>query len=306
MAIPTYDKLMLPLLKLLSDRNVYDLKTCEEILAEKLGITDEERIQTLKSGKRIFYDRIGWAKTYLKKAGLIENVERGKFKITEEGLKLLQENPEEINNKMLLKYDSFKKFYYSTDDEQNTNETFEEKIETSEKTPQELFEEAYQKFKSSLIEEILEHLNNISPDKFEEIVLDVLVKMGYGGTFENAKKNTQKTRDGGIDGIINEDRLGFDKIYVQAKKWDKNQGVGRPEIQKFSGALDTPRANKGVFITTSYFTKDAIDYVKENNKKIILINGKKLAELMIEYGVGVYVENSFEIKKVDTDYFEEE
>ncbi|WP_206075998.1 restriction endonuclease [Marinitoga lauensis] len=158
-----------------------------------------------------------------------------------------------------------------------------------------------------MVEDILNHLYNVSFDKFEEIVLDVLVKMGYGGTFENAKMNTKKTRDGGIDGIINEDRLGLDKIYIQAKKWNENQIIGRPEIQKFSGALDTPGANKGIFITTSSFSKDAIDYVKRlNNKKIILIDGKQLANLMIDFNVGVYVQSSFEIKKIDTDYFEGE
>ena len=303
MAIPTYDKLMLPLLKLISDRKIYDLKTCEKELAKQLKITDEELNETLKSGRKIFYDRISWAKTYLKKAGLLEHVERGKFRITEEGIKLLQKNPKVIDNKLLLNYEGFKEFYLGSNNLKNRNDN----IPTKNKTPQELIEEAYQEFRTSLVEDLLNHLYNVSFDKFEEIVLDVLIKMGYGGTFENAKMNTQKTRDGGIDGIINEDRLGLDKIYIQAKKWNENQIIGRPEIQKFSGALDTPGANKGVFITTSSFTKDAIDYVKRlNNKKIILIDGKQLANLMIDFNVGVYVQSSFEIKKIDTDYFEEE
>ncbi|SHE34490.1 restriction system protein [Marinitoga hydrogenitolerans DSM 16785] len=303
MAIPTYDKLMLPLLNLISDKKIYNLKTCEKELAKQLELTDADLNKTLKSGKKVFYDRISWAKTYLEKSGLLKNIERGKFKITEEGMKLLQEKPKNIDKKLLLNYESFKEFYQGSNNSKNRNDN----TQTKNKTPQELIEEAYLEFRSSLVEDLLSYLYKVSFDKFEKIVLDVLVKMGYGGNFENAKRNTKKTRDGGIDGIINEDRLGLDKIYIQAKKWDKNQIVGRPEIQKFSGALDTPGANKGIFITTSSFTKDAIDYVRGlNNKKIVLIDGELFANLMIDFNVGVYVQSSFEIKKIDTDYFEEE
>lgn len=305
MAIPTYEELMLPLLKLLSDKNTYTNKQCNEILAKQCNITEEEKRETLPSKKSsIFYNRVNWAKTYMKKAGLVEAPKRGGVRITYLGEQLLKENPTELKSKDLERYDSFIEF---TNKSNKNNSTVNRVTEIEEnKTPDESLEDAILKLKISLVDELLEKINNSSFDFFERLVIDLLIKMGYGGSREEAGQATKKTADGGIDGIINEDRLGLDSIYIQAKRW-KDTMVGRPEIQKFSGALDTPGATKGIFITTSTFTKEAKEYAKNiNNKKIVLIDGSQLAKFMIDFNVGVSLETVYEIKKIDSDYFIED
>ncbi len=305
MAIPTYEELMLPLLKLLSDKNTYTNKQCNEILAKLCNITEEEKRETLPSKKSpIFYNRVNWAKTYMKKAGLVEAPKRGEVRITYLGEQLLKENPTELKSKDLERYDSFIEF---TNKSNKNNSTVNRVTDIEEnKTPDESLEDAILKLKISLVDELLEKIHNSSFDFFERLVIDLLIKMGYGGSREEAGQATKKTADGGIDGIINEDRLGLDSIYIQAKRW-KDTMVGRPEIQKFSGALDTPGATKGVFITTSTFTKEAKEYAKNiNNKKIVLIDGSQLAKFMIDFNVGVSLETVYEIKKVDSDYFIED
>ncbi|UZW12854.1 restriction endonuclease [Clostridium pasteurianum] len=307
MAIPTYEEVMLPLLKYISDRNLYNNKMCEEALAKEFNLSDEEVNQKLQSGKKIFYDRLNWAKTYLKNAGLIEFPKRGQFNITERGISLLKENIGYLDSKYLERYKEFNEYLGRS---RKTNVVSEiegrEVTDTEEKTPFESIDESFKKIKSSLADELLEKLKEVDFFRFEDIVLDLLIKMGYGGSRVEAKKATKKTGDEGIDGIINEDRLGLDRVYIQAKRW-KDTVVGRPEIQKFSGALDTPGANKGIFITTSTFSNDAIEYVNRlSNKKIILIDGQQLAEYMIDFNVGVSVETVYEIKKIDSDYFIEE
>lgn len=305
MAIPTYEELMLPLLKLLSDKNTYTNKQCNEILAKLCNITEEEKRETLSSKKSpIFYNRVNWAKTYMKKAGLVEAPKRGEVRITYLGEQLLKENPTELKSKDLERYDSFIEF---TNKSNKNNSTVNRVTDIEEnKTPDESLEDAILKLKISLVDELLEKIHNSSFDFFERLVIDLLIKMGYGGSREEAGQATKKTADGGIDGIINEDRLGLDSIYIQAKRW-KDTMVGRPEIQKFSGALDTPGATKGVFITTSTFTKEAKEYAKNiNNKKIVLIDGSQLAKFMIDFNVGVSLETVYEIKKVDSDYFIED
>lgn len=304
MAIPTYEELMLPLLKLLSDKNTYTNKQCNEILAKLCNITEEEKRETLPSKKPIFYNRVNWAKTYMKKAGLVEAPKRGEVRITYLGEQLLKENPTKLKSKDLERYDSFIEF---TNKSNKNNSTVNRVTDIEEnKTPDESLEDAILKLKISLVDELLEKIHNSSFDFFERLVIDLLIKMGYGGSREEAGQATKKTADGGIDGIINEDRLGLDSIYIQAKRW-KDTMVGRPEIQKFSGALDTPGATKGVFITTSTFTKEAKEYAKNiNNKKIVLIDGRQLAKFMIDFNVGVSLETVYEIKKVDSDYFIED
>lgn len=305
MAIPTYEELMLPLLKLLSDKNTYTNKQCNEILAKQCNITEEEKRKTLQSKKSpIFYNRVNWAKTYMKKAGLVEAPKRGEVRITYLGEQLLKENPTELKSKDLERYDSFIEF---TNKSNKNNSTVNRVTDIEEnKTPDESLEDAILKLKISLVDELLEKINNSSFDFFERLVIDLLIKMGYGGSREEAGQATKKTADGGIDGIINEDRLGLDSIYIQAKRW-KDTMVGRPEIQKFSGALDTPGATKGIFITTSTFTKEAKEYAKNiNNKKIVLIDGSQLAKFMIDFNVGVSLETVYEIKKIDSDYFIED
>lgn len=274
-------------------------------MARKLNITEEDQNLFFPSGKkRIFYDRVNWAKTYMKKAGLVEAPKRGSVKITKLGLELLKENPKQLKSKDLLRYDSFYQFVNSSNRDENNNEGNE--VSLNEKTPSEEIANAFEKLKSSLADEILEKINSCSFEFFEKLVIELLIKMGYGGSREEAGRATKKTSDGGIDGIINEDRLGLDSIYIQAKRW-KDTVVGRPEIQKFSGALDTPGASKGIFITTSTFSKEAREYVKViNTKNIVLIDGMQLAEYMIEFNVGVSTETIYEVKRIDTDYFIEE
>ncbi|ELC8401460.1 restriction endonuclease [Clostridium perfringens] len=305
MAIPTYEQVMLPLLKMLSNEKSYTNKECVEILSKKLNITKKELRELLPSGKkRVFYDRVNWAKTYLKKAGLVEAPKRGEVKITKLGLELLQEKPVEIRSRDLLRYSSFNDFINTTNRNENNTENRGNLIK--ERTPFEEIAVSFEEVKNSLADEILEKIKSCSFEFFEKSVIELLIKMGYGGSREEAGKATRRTGDEGIDGIINEDRLGLDSIYIQAKRW-RDTVVGRPEIQKFSGALDTPGANKGVFITTSKFSKEAREYVKAiNTKNIILIDGMQLAQYMIEFNVGVSTEIVYEIKKIDNDYFVEE
>ncbi len=305
MAIPTYERIMLPLLEVLKDNKTYTNNECINILAKKLNITEEEKSLCFPSGKkRVFYDRVNWAKTYMKKAGLVEAPRRGAVRITELGLELLKENPKELKSKDLLRYDSFYEFVSSSNREDNHNEN--NGVSLNEKTPSEEIANAFENLKTSLADEILDKINSCSFEFFEKLVVELLIKMGYGGSREEAGRATKKTGDEGIDGIINEDRLGLDSIYIQAKRW-KDTVVGRPEIQKFSGALDTPGASKGIFITTSTFSKEAREYVKAiNTKNIVLIDGMQLAQYMIEFNVGVSTEIVYEVKKIDTDYFIEE
>lgn len=305
MAIPTYEQTMLPLLELLKDENIYNNKECVEKLSEILNLTEEEVSELLPSGRKsIFYDRITWAKTYLKKAGLVEAPRRGEVKITQLGLELLQENPVEIRSRDLLRYSSFNDFINTTNRNENNTENRETLI--NERTPSEEIAISFEELKNSLADEILEKIKSCSFEFFEKSVIELLIKMGYGGSREEAGRATRRTSDEGIDGIINEDRLGLDRIYIQAKRWSDTV-VGRPEIQKFSGALDTPGANKGVFITTSKFSREAREYVENiNTKKIILIDGMQLAQYMIDFNVGVSTEIVYEVKRIDSDYFIEE
>lgn len=305
MSIPTYEEIMLPLLRFIADGTTYDNKTCEIELAKQFGLTDDEINQKLQSGKKIFYDRLNWAKTYLRNAGLIEMPARGKFKITQRGIDLLKENPEYLDTKFLLRYDEFKEYIKRSKKKFDAElpNTGENTIDS--KTPQERMDEAYKEIREVLAQELLQKLLEVPFDKFEEIVLDLLINMGYGGSKQEAKKVTQKTADEGIDGIINEDRLGLDRIYVQAKRW-KETAVGRPEIQKFVGALVGQGAKKGIFITTSSFTKEAMSYVEKNNDiKVVLIDGMQLTEYMIDFNIGVSIQQNYEIKRIDSDYFEE-
>ncbi|HHW58075.1 MAG TPA: restriction endonuclease [Clostridia bacterium] len=300
MAIPTYEEIMLPLLKILSDDETHKYKELEEKLKNVFNLTEKEVNSRRESGIKIFYNRIGWAATYLKKAGLIESPKRGEFKITEEGKKVLTERIERLDDEFLMRYENFRKFKKAKKLPEPPK-----KPPIGNMTPFERISNAYDEIKDSLIDELLEKLKEVDFYKFEEIVLDLLIKMGYGGSKEEAKERTQKTNDEGIDGIINEDKLGLDKIYIQAKKW-KDSPVGRPVVQAFAGALEGQGASKGIFITTSNFTKDAKEYVERlTSKKIILIDGHKLAEYMIDFNVGVTIQELYEIKRIDNDYFEE-
>ncbi|MBI5894174.1 MAG: restriction endonuclease [Deltaproteobacteria bacterium] len=304
MAIPDYQSVMLPFLKFVSDEIEHSLREIVENLAQSFNLSEEERRELLPSGQMsIFYSRVGWARTYLKKAGLIESPKRGVLKITQRGLEALRQNPQHINDEFLKQYPEFIEFISTsrTDDAKTTR--IETKI-ISQQTPEESLEYDYQKIRQNLADELLNRVKTCSPSFFERLVVELLVKMGYGGSIKDAGKAVGKSGDGGIDGIIKEDKLGLDVIYIQAKRWEGT--VGRPEIMKFVGALQGQRAKKGVFITTSSFSNEAIEYMSKIDNKIILIDGGQLSQLMIDYDIGVSKIVSYEIKRIDSDYFTED
>jgi len=293
---------MLPMLKLSGDSKERSLAESRDALAEVLGITDEERKELLPSGTQpIFNNRVAWACIYLYKAGLLERPKRGWYKITDRGLDVLKESPPKVDVKFLNQFPEFVKFMETKKDEEGSRATGVEPPATN---PEEALESSYQELQQTLASDIMQAIKDCSPQFFERLVIDVLVKLGYGGSRKEAGQAVGRTGDEGIDGIIKEDKLGLDIIYMQAKRWENT--VGRPEIQKFAGALQGQRARKGVFITTSNFSKEALDYVKNIDSKIILIDGQRLAELMIEHNVGVSPVASYEVKKIDTDYFIED
>jgi restriction system protein len=297
---------MLPLLKLISDKKEHNLKELIEILAKDFQLTEEERAELLPSGQSfVFSNRAGWARTYLKKAGLINSPKRGFLQITERGLSVLQRSPSKIDLHLLKEFPEFVEFQNSKKEDDTALSKEESNIESiSRQTPQELIDSAYQSIRSSLAQELLERIKGLAPVFFEKLVLDLLLKMGYGGSIKDAGRSTKLTNDEGIDGIIKEDKLGLDFIYIQAKRWTDTP-VGRPDIQSFVGALDGQRASKGIFITTSTFANTAREYVKTISKKVILVDGNELSEYMIDYGLGVSTIQTFEIKRIDSDYFEE-
>ena len=304
MAIPTYEECMLPLMKIAEDGEEHLFKEAIDILINQFNLTDKEKQELLPSGSAfVINNRIGWARTYLTKAGLLLKTRRGHFRISEEGKKFLQKNPECINTKMLKEYDSFNEFQATKETNNNESTQTSHNIEQS-ITPHELLESGYLSIKNELADELLSTIKNISPSKFEKLVVDLLIKMGYGGSIKEAATVVGKSGDEGIDGIIKEDKLGLDVIYIQAKKWDEGT-VGRPEIQKFAGALLGKKAKKGIFITTSTFTNEAKKYVTDIDAKIILLDGKQLTELMIENDLGVSTQDIYTIKRIDSDYFEE-
>ena len=301
MAIPDYQSIMLPLLRFAADGNEYSLRQAIEGLAEKFGLTDAEKNELLPSGQQPRFDnRVGWSRSYLSKAALLESTRRGHFRITQRGQEILTKNLPEINVKLLDQFPEFIEFRAKHREREETTETAE--TETLQ-TPGELLETAYQKLREDLTAELLKFVRECSPAFFERLVIDVLVKMGYGGSRKEAGQAIGRSGDEGIDGIINEDRLGLDVIYIQAKRWQAT--IGRPEIQKFAGALQGHRAKKGVFITTSDFSREAGEYVAKIDSKIVLIDGEQLAQLMIDNNVGVTPVTAYETKKIDSDYFTE-
>jgi restriction system protein len=293
---------MFPLLKFIADKQEHSLWQAIDVLANQFNLTQDEQRQLLPSGQQsVFYNRSGWARTYMKQAGLIESTRRGYFRITERGLQVLKENPSKMDSAYLERFPEFLEFKKPAKEKQNTvKETVGQ-----EKTPVETIETAYQNLRNALSSELLDQMKMSPPSLFENIVIDLLVKMGYGGSRKDAGEAVGKTGDGGIDGIIREDRLGLDVIYVQAKRWDQTV-IGRPEIQRFAGALQGKHARKGIFISTSTFSKEAYEYASSIESKIILIDGNLLTQSMIEYNVGVTADRVYEIKKLDSDYFIEE
>jgi restriction system protein len=299
MPIPDYQTLMLPLLRCFADGKEHSIQDLVNTLAREFSLSPEELRELLPSGKQtVFYSRVGWAKTYLAKAKLIDKVRRSHYVITSRGREVLNENPPEIKNEFLAQFPEFTEFRRR---EAQKEAQSEKEIYREEKTPEEVLEEAYAELRENLAQELLDIVRQSTPAFFERLVVELLVRMGYGGSHREAARAVGQVGDEGIDGIIDQDRLGLDTIYIQAKKWD--QCVGRPEIQKFVGALAGKRAKKGVFITTSSFSQEAVRYVSTIEAKIVLIDGKRLAELMIDYGVGVTTVTTYQLKRVDSDYF---
>jgi restriction system protein len=297
MPIPDYQSLMLPVLEVSSDNQEHSLRETIQILANKFELSDSEKRELLPSGAQpVFDNRVGWARTYLKKAGLLNSTKRGFFKITDRGQEVLKTNPKIVNNELLKQFPEFLEFQNRT--KEQTQETT---ISKQDKTPEELLEETYQEIRKGLAEDILSQVKEVAPSYFEKLVVDLLVRMGYGGSLRDAGRAIGKSGDEGIDGIIKEDRLGLDVIYLQAKRWEGT--ISRPEIQKFAGALQGQRAKKGIFITTSRFSSEALDFVSKIDAKIVLIDGEQLAELMIDHNLGVSTEAVYEVKRLDSDYF---
>lgn len=304
--IPDYQSLMLPILKLVADGKEHRYRDLIETLAIEFKVTDEERKELLASGNQAIFDnRVGWAKTYLKKAGLLDSPKRATFVITDIGRETLAKNPDRIDAKYLRQFAPFMEFQNAS---RSNNEAEDEivKSESNDLTPEESLDKAYQRIRKSLAAELLNKVVDLSPAFFEKLVVELLVKMGYGGSMKDAGTAIGKSGDEGIDGTIKEDKLGLDIIYIQAKRWRPGNVVGRPELQKFVGALAGQGAKKGIFITTSSFTKDALEYTPRNETKIVLIDGVHLAQLMIDSNLGCTVQQTYELKKIDSDYFGED
>ena len=300
MAIPGFQTIMLPLLRFLEDEKEHSKSEAVAALAEEFGLSDDERLELLPSGQQpVFSNRVGWARTYMKKAGLLHYMRRGHYRIAERGLKVLRENPPKIDVKFLERYEEFRKFRKI-----RRKPPQKDPPKESEETPEEAIESGYQSLRNELADDLLLQVKGCSPTFFERIVVNLLVKMGYGGTLEDAGKAIGRSGDEGIDGVIKEDRLGLDVVHIQAKRWENT--VGRPDVQKFAGALQGQRAKKGVFITTSNFSNEARDYVSRIESKIVLIDGEELAQFMIDHGIGVTPVANYEIKRIDLDYFAEE
>ena len=304
MAVPDYQTLMLPLLRFYADNSVHSLNEAIDALAKEFKLSDEDLRLLLPSGRQsTFRNRVGWARTYMSKAGLLATAKRGHAKITQAGLQILADNPTRIDARFLRKFPSFVEFQEAKHSE-NSSTTIQLPLSEPKESPEEQIESAHTQLTRALAGELLTRIQASAPDFFERLVVELLLKMGYGGSRQDAGRAIGRSGDGGIDGIINEDRLGLDSIYLQAKRWENP--VGRPEIQKFAGALAEHRAKKGVFITTSSFTKEALASVNKHDARIVLIDGEKLANLMIDHSLGVTLEASYEVKRIDSDYFSEE
>lgn len=295
MPVPKYHELYAPFLKTLKDGSIHTMKEIKRSVADQMSLTETDLAERLPSGKQAVFDnRIGWTRTYLKKAGLIESPARAQFILTEEGKKALPD-ADVIDDKYLRKYASFRAF-------QNLDSAEEEPaVDVAEKSPEEILEDAYAELNASLADDLMTEIMKLEPTDFEKLVVRLLLAMGYGSGIDDAGFVTQASNDGGIDGIIKEDQLGFSSIYIQAKRWDPSTSIARPEIQKFAGALQEQKAQKGLFISTATFSPGARK--SADAAGIVLVDGKQLTKLMIKFNLGVSVEHVYEVKRLDTDFF---
>ena len=304
MAVPKYDEFMPSIIRCLGDGKVHSLKQITEYCANEFQLSETDKSETLSSGQSKLNNRVGWAKTYLKKAGLIKSTKRAHFCLTDEGAKAFQAGADCVTLEYLRSFDSINEFEGKTKENHKTiSET--EQIKTE--SPQEQIESALRAINDELAEDLMSEVMKISPYEFERLVVKLLIKMGYGTMEENKDAVTQKSGDEGIDGVVSADKFGFDSIYIQAKQWREDIVVGRPEIQKFLGALVGQGATKGIFITTSKFSKEAVNYAaKQLHNKIVLVDGKQLAKLMIDYDLGVSTVATYMVKRIDSDFFAED
>ncbi|OPY50738.1 MAG: Restriction endonuclease [Methanosaeta sp. PtaU1.Bin112] len=307
MPVPDFQSFMLPLLKFAADHEEHTKSDASDALALHFNIVDADRKEMLPSGRQTrFNNRIAWAIVYLRKAKFLESTRRGRFKITDRGFEILKSNPPRIDAKYLMQHGDaeFKEFHQPSRRNGNQSEEHDDADAEVVRTPREVMDAGYQEMRRDLSQELLTRVKSCQPQFFEQLVVDLLVAMGYGGSLKDAGEAVGQSGDGGVDGIIKEDKLGLEAIYLQAKRWENT--VGRPVVQAFAGSLDGYRAKKGVLITTSQFSPEAKDYVSRIEKKIVLIDGEELAKLMIDYGIGVATDAVYEIKRLDMDYFEGE
>lgn len=301
MTIPNYQSLMLPVLKFSADGEVR-LKNLIEHLANELKLTESERTELLPSGQQtVFVNRVGWAKTYLSKAGLIIATRRGHFCISELGKKVLNSNPPEINLGFLMQFEQFRQFKQKTSE---IEEQEHEKQTEKNYTPDEIMRSAHNKVEAALAQELLERILAAPPDFFERLIIKLLISMGYGGSTKEAGRALGQSGDNGIDGVIDQDALGLDQVYIQAKRYAIGNNIGSSAIRDFFGSLDRHKASKGLFVTTSTFSSSAKETAEFLSKRIVLIDGKQLAKLMIRYNVACRIEEILYIKKIDEEFFE--
>jgi restriction system protein len=302
MAIPPYQTIMLPLLRIARDGQEHTATEAIEALARQFHLSEQDRKELLPSGtQQKFNNRVGWARTYLTKAGLLETTGRARFRITPRGREVLSTGVDHIDNQFLRQFPEFRDF--ARVHEEDVAGQVSNRVELSQ-TPEESLETIYQELRRELANDLLTRIKSSSPRFFENLVVDLLVAMGYGGSRKDAGQAVGQSGDGGIDGIIKEDKLGLDVVYIQAKRWEGP--VGRPVVQGFAGSLAGHQANKGVLITTSHFTQDAKEYVSRIGMKIVLVDGEQLAQFMIDHGLGVAEVATYTLKKVDLDYFSSE
>ncbi|HTP09678.1 MAG TPA: restriction endonuclease [Anaerolineae bacterium] len=305
MTVPDFQSMMLPFLKIAGDEQEHSFSETVEVLARQLSLSSEDLKETLPSGQSRFENRAGWARTHLKKAGLLEPTGRGRFRISARGKQILKNPPVRIDLKFLMQFPEFVEFRKAS--RQGTkSETDNEVNDEPDQTPEEALENSYQRLRITLAQELLERIKGCSPSFFERLVVDLLVAMGYGGSRKDAGQAIGQSGDEGIDGIIKEDKLGLDAVYIQAKKWSPDRTVGRPVVQAFMGSLAGQKAHKGVLITTSQFSQEAREYINRIDTKIVLIDGEQLAQLMIDHGVGVSEVATYTVNRADVDYFENE
>jgi restriction system protein len=306
MAIPAYEAMLGPMLALHADGSELQRASVRAALAEHFHLSQEDLQEMLPSGRqRTFHNRVNWAAVYLAQASLLDRPQRGTTRITARGREVLARHPDHIDNTVLAQFPEFQEFLSRAKTTPSPPGAGGGGLAEPQATPEEAIDAAYRELRAALAEEVLGRVLDKPADFFEAVVLDVLLAMGYGGSREDAAQRLGRTGDQGLDGVIYEDRLGLDMIYVQAKRWTDHP-VRRPDVQAFVGALQGARASKGVFITTSRFTDDAADYVTRVQPRVVLIDGRRLADLMIEYGVGVSRFRSYELKRVDEDYFVDE